>query len=167
RFLGHKVPDGRLTPGTWADLRETEAIQRAVIAGGGRGALFQVAPDMASRREIEQQMFETGAELGCHVMFSSGAGSKGDGGVARTADLLARNKVDGKRMTAICHTRPSGAMFGLAQIAPFRNEAWKELMAMPSIADRVAALKDPSFKAHLIKRSKESGFTAAPEQLHP
>ncbi|MEQ8692928.1 MAG: amidohydrolase family protein [Pseudomonadales bacterium] len=167
RFLGHKVPDGRLTPGTWADLRETEAIQRAVIAGGGRGALFQVAPDMASRREIEQQMFETGAELGCHVMFSSGAGSKGDGGVARTADLLARNNIDGKRMTAICHTRPSGAMFGLAQIAPFRNEAWKELMAMPSIADRVAALKDPSFKAHLIKRSKESGFTAAPEQLHP
>ena len=29
------MPDGRLTPGTWADLRETEAIQRAVIEGGG------------------------------------------------------------------------------------------------------------------------------------
>ena len=28
RFLGHTVPDGRLTPGTWADERETSAIQQ-------------------------------------------------------------------------------------------------------------------------------------------
>lgn len=167
RFLGHKVPDGRLTPGTWADLRETQAIQRAVIAGAGRGGLFQVAPDLASRRNVELEMFETGAELGCHVMFSGGAGAKGDGGVARMTDFLGRNNEGGKNMTAICHTRPSGAMFGLAQATPFRNGPWKELMAQPTIEDRVAALKDPAFKKKLIARSKETGFTAPPAQLHP
>ena len=26
RFLGHRVPDGRLTPGTWADARETLSL---------------------------------------------------------------------------------------------------------------------------------------------
>ncbi len=166
RFLGHRVPDGRLTPGTWADLHETEAIQQAVIDGGGRGGLFQVAPDMQSRRDIEIEMFERGAELGCHVMYSGGAGSRDDGGVARTSELLERNNREGRRMTAICHTRPSGAMFGLAQATPFRNTPWKELMALPTIADRLAALKDPATKTRLLERSKETGFTANPAQLH-
>ncbi|HEY5645322.1 MAG TPA: amidohydrolase family protein, partial [Pseudomonadales bacterium] len=167
RFLGHRVPDGRLTPGTWADLRETEAIQRAVIEGGGRGGLFQVAPDMQTRRNVELAMFAKGAELGCHVMYSGGAGAEGDGGVSRTAEFLERNNSDGRRMTSICHTRPSGAMFGLAQAIPFRNTPWKELMQLPTIADRVAALKDPATRARLLKRSKETGFTVDPARLHP
>ena len=167
RFLGHHVPDGRLTPGTWADLNEMSAIQRAVVAGGGVGGLFQVAPDMASRREIEHEMFESGADLGCHVMFSGGAGGKGDGGVGRTAQFLEKMNEGGRRMTSVCHTRPSGSMFGLAQSIPFRNTPWKELMALPTIADRVAALKDPGVRERLITRSKETGFRVDPGLLHP
>ena len=167
RFLGHHVPDGRLTPGTWADLNETRAIQQAIIDGGGAGGLFQVAPDMASRREIEFEMFKTGAELGCHVMYSGGAGGNGDGGVGRTAQFLDKMNEGGRRMTSVCHTRPSGAMFGLAQSTPFRNSPWKELMALPTIADRVAALKDPATRERLITRSKETGFRADPALLHP
>ncbi len=167
RFLGHKVPDGRLTPGTWADLRETQAIQQAVIDGGGQGGLFQAAPDMASRRNVELEMFSQGAELGCHVLYSGGAGSKGDGGVAKTEEFLLRNNAGGKRMTAVCHTRPSGSMFGLAQSTPFRNSAWKELMQLPTIADRLQALKDPATKKQLVQRSKETGFAANPALLHP
>lgn len=167
RFLGHKVPDGRLTPGTWADLRETQAIQQAVIDGAGVGGLFQVAPDMQSRRNVEMEMFSQGAELGCHVMYSGGAGRKGDGGVAQTAEFLARNNEGGRRVTAICHTRPSGAMFGLAQSTPFRNTPWKELMGLPSIDDRVAALRDAATRKRLVDRTKETGFTADPALLHP
>jgi N-acyl-D-aspartate/D-glutamate deacylase len=167
RFLGHRVPDGRLTPGTWADPIETEAIQRAVVAGGGRGGLYQVAPDMQSRRQVEFEMFSRGAELGCQVLFSGGAGRSADGGVARTTEYLEQSNDEGRRITSICHTRPSGAMFGLAQAIPFRNTPWKELMALPTIGERVAALKDPATKARLLKRSKETGMTANPEQLHP
>ena len=167
RFLGHRVPDGRLTPGTWADLRETEAIQRAVIEGGGRGGLFQVAPDMQSRRQVEYEMFTRGAELGCHVMYSGGAGASVDGGVGRTTEFLEKNNAEGRRITTICHTRPSGAMFGLAQAIPFRNTPWKELMALSTIQDRVAALRDPATRERLVARSKETGFTANPAQLHP
>ena len=167
RFLGHFVPDGRLTPGTWADLREMEAIQRAVVEAGGAGGLFQVAPDMASRRNVELEMFSRGAELGCHVMFSGGAGSKGDGGVGFMSEFLEKNNQGGKRMTSICHTRPSGAMFGLLQATPFRNSAWKALMELPTLEDRLAALRDPSTKGALVKRSKETGFSADPSKLHP
>ncbi len=167
RFLGHKVPDGRLTPGTWADARETQAIQRAVVEGGGAGGLYQVAPDFGSRFGTEMQMFETGAAEGCHVMFSGGAGGKGDGGVARFSEFLEKNNAAGRRMTGICHTRPSGAMFGLAQAIPFRNTPWKELMALPNIEERVKALQDPATRARLVERSKETGFTADPNLMHP
>ena len=88
RFLLHTVPDGRCTPGTWADLRETKAIQEAIVAGGGHGALFQSANDMQTRFETELQMFRDATDLGCQVLFSGGTGAEGDGGVARWEAFL-------------------------------------------------------------------------------
>ena len=88
RFLLHTVPDGRCTPGTWADLRETKAIQEAVIAGGGIGAVFQSANDMQTRYETELQMFRDATDLGCQVLFSGGTGAEGDGGVARWTEVF-------------------------------------------------------------------------------
>ena len=168
RFLGHRVPDGRLTPGTWADARETKAIQQAVVDAGGRGGLFQVAPDMRTRYEVEREMFETGAEIGCQVLFSGGAGGDGDGGVSRWADFLQRNNEAGRRIASICHTRPSGSFFGLAQQAYLRTPAWRELMQLPDIASRVAALKDPAKREELIAQAKEAGgFGQVARILHP
>ena len=99
RFLGHRVPDGRLTPGTWADERETKAIQEAVVEAGGRRVLFQVAPDLSERFKVETKMFETGAKVGCQVLFSGGTYRDGDGGVSRWEDFLGRNNENGKRIT--------------------------------------------------------------------
>ncbi len=167
RFLGHLVPDGRKTPGTWADLRETEAIQQAVIDGGGAGGLFQAAPDFQTRFATEFEMFERGAELGCQVLFSGGASAKGDGGLARFEEFLARNNAEGNRISTVAHTRPSGSLFGLAQVSPFRTSAWKELMELPTIAARVEALCDPARKATLTAEAKRSGFRVDPTLLHP
>lgn len=168
RFLGHRVPDGRLTPGTWADERETSAIQRAVVEAGGRGGLFQAAPDMRTRYEIERQMFETGAELGCQVLFSGGTGPQGDGGVSSWEDFLGRNNEAGRRITSICHTRPSGSFFGLAQQAFLRTPAWRELMKLPSIAERVAEMKKPEVREKLISEAIENGgFGQTARILHP
>ncbi len=168
RFLGHRVPDGRLTPGTWADARETSAIQKAVVEAGGRGGLFQVAPDMRTRAKIEREMFQTGAELGCQVLFSGGTGPQGDGGVSNWQEFLGRNNDEGNRITSICHTRPSGSFFGLAQQAFLRTEGWRELMKLPSIKDRVEALKDPVTRKRLCDEAKEAGgFGGTARILHP
>ena len=168
RFLGHRVPDGRLTPGTWANPRETEAIQKAVVEAGGRGGLYQVAPDMRTRYQIEKDMFEKGGELGCQVLFSGGTGPDGDGGVARWSEFLESNNDAGRRITSICHTRPSGSFFGLAQQAFLRTPAWRELMQLPSIADKVAAMKVPETRKKLIDEAKEAGgFGQAAGMLHP
>ena len=168
RFLGHRVPDGRLTPGTWANLRETTAIQKAVVEGGGRGGLFQAASDFRTRREIEKQMFENGIDEGCHVMFSGGAGPDGDGGVTQWAEFFDRNNQGDRNLTGICHTRPSGALFGLAQVTPFGTPAWRELMQLPTIADRVAEMKKPDVRQKLIDEAKEAGgLRTDPSRLHP
>ncbi|MEM7097831.1 MAG: amidohydrolase family protein [Pseudomonadota bacterium] len=170
RFLQHTVPDGRCTPGTWADLRETKAIQEAVVAGGGVGAMFQSANDMATRYETELQMFRDGMELGCQVLFSGGTGAQGDGGVGRWSEFLEAGNQDGKRIASICHTRPSGAFFGLAQLSPFtrRSPAWKNLMALPTIADRVAAMKNEKTRATLIAEGIEAGdMKGLAAMLHP
>jgi N-acyl-D-amino-acid deacylase len=168
RFLGHRVPDGRLTPGTWADARETAAIQQAVVDGGGRGGLFQVAPDMQKRFQVEREMFERGAELGCQVLFSGGTGGEGDGGVASWSEYLQRNNEAGNKITSICHTRPSGSFFGLAQQAFLRTPAWMELMKLPTVADKVDALRNPDTREKLISEAKEAGgFGPAARILHP
>lgn len=168
RFLGHRVPDGRLTPGTWANPRETEAIQKAVVEAGGRGGLFQVAPDMRTRYQVEREMFERGAELGCQVLFSGGTGPDGDGGVSNWSEFLQRNNEAGRKITSICHTRPSGSFFGLAQQAFLRTPAWRELMKLPTIADRVAAMKVPETREKLIAEAVEKGgFGPTARILHP
>lgn len=167
RFLGHKVPDGRLTPGTFADLRETAAIQRAVVEGGGVGGLFQAANDFATRYETELLMLEQAADAGCQVVFSGGAGANDDGGVARMQDFLDRNQGAGRRITTICHTRPSGSLFGLARLSPFSTPAWKSLMALPTQAERYAALRDPATRGVLLAEGREAGFRINPAMLHP
>lgn len=170
RFLQHFVPDGRCTPGTWADLRETQAIQQAVVEAGGQGAVFQSANDFATRRETEMQMFEQGTELGCQVIFSGGAGANGDGGVGRWEEFFARQNEGGKRLTGICHTRPSGSFFGLAQLSPFtrKSEAWRDLMALPTIADRVAEMAKPEVRKILIEQGKAAGdMDRLADMLHP
>lgn len=170
RFLLHTVPDGRCTPGTWADLRETKTIQQAIIDGGGVGAVFQSANDMQTRYETELQMFRDATELGCQVLFSGGTGAKGDGGVERWGEFFEEQNQGGKRLASICHTRPSGAFFGLAQLSPFTKSsaAWKALMALPTIADRVDAMRNEATRSALIAEGVASGdMQKLAHMLHP
>ena len=170
RFLLHTVPDGRCTPGTWADLRETRAIQEAIVAGGGHGALFQSANDMQTRFETELQMFRDATDIGCQVLFSGGTGAAGDGGVARWEAFFEEQNTGGKRLASLCHTRPSGAFFGLAQLSPFTKKsfAWRDLMALPSLSARVDALNNAATRATLIAEGIAAGdMTHLAPMLHP
>ena len=113
-------------------------------------------------------MFERGAEIGCQVLFSGGTGGDGDGGVSRWQEFFQRNNEAGNRITGICHTRPSGSFFGLAQQSFLRTPAWIELMKLSTISDRVDAMRDPSTREKLISEAKEAGgFGPTARILHP
>ena len=106
----------------------TKAIQQAIVDGGGVGAMFQSANDMQTRYETELQMFRDATDVGCQVLFSGGTGPQGDGGVERWNQFFEEQNEGGKRLASLCHTRPSGAFFGLAQLSPFTksSSAWKD-----------------------------------------
>ncbi len=169
RFLGHKVPDGRCTPGTFADLREMEAIQQAIVDGGGRGGVFQVAPDFATRKAEELAMFERGADLGCRILFSGGTHARGDGGVGFWREYLERNNAAGRYMRTLSHSRPSGALFGLAQALPFKGESWHALLELPDATARAAAMRAPGQRARLVAEARQAGFKwgATAHTVHP
>jgi hypothetical protein len=76
----------------------------------------------------------------------------------------------GKRLASLCHTRPSGAFFGLAQLSPFTksSSAWKKLMALPTIADRVDAMRQEATRSKLIAEVIASGdMNNLAHMLHP
>lgn len=187
RLHGHAVPDGRQMPGTFAQMRELRAIQQAVVEGGGEGAIFQFVPEIKSLAEAitgvangadpetlvdgsrthEFRLMLEAVERGCHVMFSGGTLRDGDGCFNVLKNFLDGANADGHKITSLAHTRPSGSLLGLAQLPPFRGEAWEELMAMPTIADRLTALRDPAKRARLVEEGRKHGFRLPPEQIHP
>lgn len=170
RILMHRVPDGRSTPGTWANAREMETIQHAALDAGGAGTVFQVVPDLWTRRESELQMIERAAELGCRVLMVCGATFDGDGwDVGTFGEFLARNNSDGRRMASICQARPGGVLFGLYSFLGFATPAWRQLRKLPTMADRLEALRHAATRKRLIDEAKQSGFMFgfAPEKIHP
>lgn len=174
RFMNHKLLDGRLIPGTFSNQRETRAIQEAVVKTGGPGTLFQAVLDFAGRRDGEKEILRTGAELGCHVVFSNGIRKNvDDGGLSGWAEFLELNNENGKQMSSCVHTRPSGSFFGLAQTVfnPTQTELkpnWEAVMSLSSIPERVEAMKQRGMREKLISEGKQMDqFLRFAHLLHP
>lgn len=168
RLLGHVVPDGRHVPGTWAEVAELETIADGMNDAGG--GLFQAVLDFDTRAGHELQLLRAMAERAGDVVFSSGPGNDptGDLGVVEMWDsFLTDTRAQAGRITAIVMTRPSGMLVGLAQVPPVRGARWRELMALPTIADRVSALLDDETRADLVAEGERKGLWYDPRFIHP
>ncbi|MBM3676011.1 MAG: amidohydrolase family protein [Actinobacteria bacterium] len=168
RLLGHTVPDGRHVPGTWAELAEYEAIADGMNDAGG--GLFQAVLDFDTRAGNEFQLLRAMAERAGDVVFSSGPGNDttGDLSVVEGWDGFLRDtRAHAGRITALAMTRPSGMLMGLAQVPPVRGTQWRELTALPSVADRVAALRDDATRSALVAEGQRKGLWYDPQFVHP
>ena len=76
------------------------------------------------------------------------------------------NRNDG-RITMASQTRPSGTLCGLAQVSPVKGKRWKALLALPTLADRVAALQDPATRAELVAEGVDKGLYYDPNHIYP
>ena len=84
------------------------------------------------------------------VLFSGGVGNSAAAtGVEMWSQFLADTNANVGRITLASASRPSGTLCGLAQVSPVKGKEWKKVMALPTLADRVAALKDPATRALL------------------
>jgi N-acyl-D-amino-acid deacylase len=165
RILLHTVPDGRYVPGTLAPLDEYLAIADGMNAAGG--GLFQAVNDFMTKPAVEVELLREMARSCGDVLFSGGAGNTGNSGVEMFGKLLADTNANVGRMTMASQTRPSGSLCGLAQIAPVKGKRWKALLALPSLADRVAALKDPTVRAGLVEEGVEKGLWYDANHIYP
>ncbi len=167
RILLHVVPDGRYVPGTLAPLDEYLAIADGMNAAGG--GLFQSVNDFATKAGHEITLLREMAGACGDVLFSGGVGNNpGAGsGVEMWSQFLAATNSDVGRITLASASRPSGSLCGLAQVSPVKGKQWKALLALPTLADRLAALKDPATRALLEAEGKEKGMWYDPEHIYP
>lgn len=166
RILLHVIPDGRCVPGTFAELDEYLAVADGMNAAGG--GLFQAVNDFATKPEHEYELLREMARSCGDVLFSGGVGNgTGVSGVDRVASFLDDTNRDAGRITMAMQTRPSGSLCGLAQISPVKGKRWKAVLELPTIADRVAALKDPEIRAGLVEEGTTKGMWYDPTQIYP
>ncbi len=166
RILLHVVPDGRYVPGTLAPLDEYLAVADGMNAAGG--GLFQSVNDFATKFEHEMTLLREMARSCGDVLFSGGAGNgQGTAGVEMFGRFLAETNADIGRITLASQSRPGGSLCGLAQIAPVKGKQWKALLDLPTLADRVAALKDPATRARLVEEGRTKGMWYDPNHIHP
>ncbi len=165
RILLHVVPDGRYVPGTLAPLDEYLAVADGMNAAGG--GLFQAVNDFATKPEFEITLLREMARACGDVLFSGGAGNSSNAGVDMFGAFLTDTNANVGRVTLATQTRPSGSLCGLAQISPVKGQRWKALMALPTLADRVASLKDPVTRAALVEEGKVKGLWYDANHIYP
>jgi len=165
RLLGHKVPDGRCVPGTFAPIDEYLAIADGMNAAGG--GLFQAVLDFETKAGHEVQLLRAMAERCGDVLFSGGVGDGGQGALDFYGNFLTSTRASAGRITTASMTRPSGSLAGLRQVPPVRGKAWAAVMALPTLEDRVAALHDSTIRAGLIDEGVRKGLLFDAEHIYP
>ncbi|MDH4169462.1 MAG: amidohydrolase family protein [Acidimicrobiia bacterium] len=164
RILLHKVPDGRHVPGTHAPIEEYVAIGQAMAEAGG--GLFQGVFDM-TKAAHEYQLMDAVADTGCDVLFSGGVGDAPPEVVERAGRRFAAQAEAGRRVSAICQTRPGGVLVGLRQMMPVFSPAWGRLASLPTTEARVGAMSDAATRAELIEEGRAVGTWYDAAHIHP
>ncbi len=155
RLHGHKVPDGRNTPGTYAEMPEINAIAAAISEAGG--GLFQNVLNITDFPTEFAMLRQQAAHDGVRVLFSSGTGMNPSSGAIMRAEIESMVN-EGLDVTAISIPRGSGFVVGLYNNLPFRGGAWSELRALDFDA-RVAAIREPQMRDRLLVEGEAVYFT--------
>ena len=150
RTLNHKTVDGRPTPTLDASEEELTTIARAV---GETGAgWLQVISDFGEEIESEFAMLRrlvaaSGRPMTTTILERDSKPQEW----RRLLDLIHEANTDGLPITGMVLTRPTGIMLGF-EISqnPFVDlPSWGGIAALP-FDGKVAALRDPSFRARLL-----------------
>ncbi len=159
RTLLHRVPDGRMVPGTWADERELFAIGD-VLGRHGKG-VFEVAP----RFERPGKNYEnTAAEIhwmaeirrrtGRPVTFGIGQSDLGPELYRKIFEFVEHEAAAGGDIRPQTTPRGIALLFGLQARTFFdRAPGWNELADL-GVEGRLAALDDDTRRSELIESAR-------------
>ena len=171
RTLGHKVPDGRPVPGTWAGPDELLAFGE-VLGRAGHG-LFEGAMRLGERDD--EELTKTRAEVAIMGEISRRSGRPVSYGLVqsdrrpdlytRTIEFTKEENANGGLVRPQTTARGIGIIYQLFNRTPWdRASSWRELRGMPG-PDRLAALRDPEMRARLIAEGDETKLMFSPDKM--
>jgi N-acyl-D-amino-acid deacylase len=171
RTLGHVVPDGRPVPGTWAEADELLAFGD-VLGRAGKG-LFEGAMRLGERDD--ESLTKTRAEVALMGDISRRSGRPVSYGLvqsnrrpdlyARVIDLTKAENAKGAAVRPQTTARGIGILFGLFNRTPWdRAPAFRELHELAPAA-RLAAIRDPQWRARLIAEGAEARMMLGPDMI--
>lgn len=171
RTLGHKVPDGRPVPGTWAEADELLAFGD-VLGKVGRG-LFEGAMRLGERDD--EALTKTRHEVAMLGEISRRSGRPVSYGLVqsdRRPDLYSKviefnleENANGAHLRPQTTARGIGMIYNLFNRTPWdRSPAWRALRTL-SREERMAALRNPERRAQLVAEGIETKLVMSYEQL--
>ena len=159
RTMVHRTADGDLTPTLGAARAEMEAIAQG-LADAGSGVLQWVS-DFAPDIDAEFQLIRDLTKIaGQPLSFSMVQADVVPDQWRRLTERLNQAVAEGYPIKAQVAGRPVGLMLGLqGSVHPFISRpSYAEIADLP-LAEKVARMKDPAFRARLIAE--------APAKSHP
>jgi N-acyl-D-amino-acid deacylase len=160
RTLLHRVPDGRMVPGTWADERELFAIGD-VLGRHGKG-VFEVAPRFERPGENYENtaaeirwMAEIRRRTGRPVTFGIGQSDLGPQLYRKIFEFVEAEAATGGDIRPQTTPRGIALLFGLQARTFFDRAAGWDVLAGLGVEARLAALDDDTRRAELIAAARE------------
>jgi N-acyl-D-aspartate/D-glutamate deacylase len=149
RTLNHRSSDGSPIATLTAGEDELTGIALG-MAAAGRGVL-QVVSDFTGGAEEFAMLRRIVQASGRPLSFSLVQSPRSPGGYRVMLDWLSQANADGLPIKGQAATRPVGVLFGLElTMNPFsQHPVYREIAGRP-FEERVAALRDPAFRARLL-----------------
>ncbi|MDH4148187.1 MAG: amidohydrolase family protein [Acidimicrobiia bacterium] len=172
RVLGHRTPDGRPVPGTFALPDELLALGEP-LGRRGRG-VYEVVPRFETDDEGEWHqarselawMGDVARSTGRPLTFAFFQFPHLREQYRKIMEFAAAENAAGAYVRPQSTTRGIGVLFGAQIRSPFdRNPSWKALRGVP-LAEKLAAYADPSRRAALIAEAEANGPFADDLERH-
>ena len=156
RTLNHRASDGSPIATLTASEEELTSIATG-MAAAGRGVL-QVVSDFTDPIAEFAMLRRIVERSGRPLAFTLAQGSGSPRGYKKLLTALEAAVADGLPMKAQVAARPVGVLLGLElTVNPFTQFGpYREIAALP-LAERVARLSDPNFRARLFAAAPEGG----------
>ncbi len=148
RLPGHRLPDGRSIPGTFAHRDELRAVAKQV---GKYGGIMQTVSDFRDF-DAELDLIADEARSARGALFSTAA----EIGVERMNERVMAMRAEGLNVTSVTVPRSGGGVGGLSTNNFFRTDAWNELRKI-DVPERLKAIREPETRRRLIAEVKAQG----------
>jgi N-acyl-D-aspartate/D-glutamate deacylase len=154
RTLNHRAADGRHIPTLRAESAELTAIAQA-MRGVGNGWL-QVVSDFEDQQEEIALFRRLARESGRPVTITLLQSDARPDGWRELMDEIDRANAEGLRITAQIRSRPTSILLGfeLTQNPFMGRPSYRKIAHLP-FAERLALLRQPDFRARLLKEAFE------------